>query len=130
LKEPDVTRLVLLFLGSGFGGVMRYVMATRVQAAVGGNFPIGTVAVNLVGCGAIGFLLTVLTGRFAIPEHYRLAIIAGVLGGFTTFSAFSMETYQLLVAGQAGRAIANVAVSVVGGLLAVWVGHRAGEAIL
>ena len=125
-----MTRIALIFLGSGLGGVLRYWMAVRVQAAIGGNFPVGTIAVNVLGCLAIGFLLTLLTGRLAIPEDYRLAIVAGVLGGFTTFSAFSMETYQLLLAGQTGRALANVAVSVVLGLAAVWVGHRMAEAIV
>lgn len=120
-------RFVLIFLGSGFGGVCRYAVSGWAQRANGSSFPMGTLAVNVVGCLLIGFLLGGFSGRLLIREEMRIALTVGILGGFTTFSAFGAETFALLNDGQFPRAGANVAFNVGFGLVAVWAGYRLAE---
>lgn len=123
----DMLKFALVFLGSGLGGVCRYALGGWVQRLGNGSFPLGTLAVNLIGCLLIGFLTASLSGRVLLREEYRVALIVGVLGGFTTFSAFGMETFALLNDGQFARASANVLLSVGAGLAAVWIGYRMAE---
>ena len=122
-----MSKLVLIFLGSGLGGVCRYGLSGWAQRFGNGAFPLGTLAVNLLGCLVIGFLSAACSGRWLVREEYRIALIVGVIGGFTTFSAFGMETFALLNDGQYLRAAMNVASSVVFGLTAVWIGYRLAE---
>jgi len=122
-----MSKLVLIFLGSGLGGVCRYVLSGWAQRLGNGAFPLGTLTVNVVGCLVIGFISAAFMGRWLVQEEHRIAIVVGVIGGFTTFSAFGMETFALLNDGQYLRAAANVALSVVLGLTAVWIGYRLAE---
>jgi CrcB protein len=122
-------KLVLIALGSAVGGVLRYLVQGWLQAATGTTFPLGTLAVNLVGCFAIGFVNQALVGPLLVAQEYRLALTVGLLGGFTTFSAFGWETLQLLSDGEFGRALANVLVSVGVGLAAVWLGLRLAQRV-
>lgn len=117
-------KVLLIFVGSGLGGVMRYALSGWVQKFGNGTFPLGTLVVNVTGCLLIGFLTAAFSGRLLIREEYRIALIVGVLGGFTTFSAFEIETFAFLNDGQYLRAAANVALSVAIGLTAVWAGYR------
>lgn len=117
-------KLFLLFIGSGLGGVLRYALAGGVQKMANGGFPLGTLAVNVIGCLLIGFLTAALSGRVLLQEEYRIALLVGLLGGFTTFSTFGLETFTLLNDGQTVRALWNIAVSVSAGLAAVWIGYR------
>ena len=125
-----MSKLVLIFLGSGLGGVCRYGLSGWAQRFGNGSFPLGTLTVNLLGCLVIGFLSAACSGRWLVREEYRIALIVGVIGGFTTFSAFGMETFALLNDGQYLRAAMNVASSVVLGLTAVWAGYRLAERCL
>ena len=125
-----MSKIVLIFVGSGLGGVCRYVLSGWVQRLGNASFPLGTLMVNLLGCLVIGFLSAAFMGRWFVREEHRIAIVVGVIGGFTTFSAFGMETFALLNDGQYLRAAANVALSVVLGLTAVWVGYRLAESWL
>ena len=84
-------------------------------------------AVNLLGCVLIGFLSVAFSGRILIREEYRLAVIVGFIGGFTTFSAFGIETFAFLNDGQYFRAAANVVLSLVLGLTGVWAGYCIAE---
>jgi CrcB protein len=117
-------KLVLIFLGSGLGGVCRYAVAGWVQRLGNGGFPRGTLAVNVLGCLLIGFLTAAFSGRLLVREEYRIALLVGVLGGFTTFSAFGMETFAFLNDGQYLRAATNVLLSVAAGLAAAGAGYR------
>ena len=117
----------LIFFGSGIGGVCRYALSGWVQRFSDGRFPAGTLAVNVIGCLLIGLLTGGFSGRLLVREEYRIALIVGILGGFTTFSAFGMETFALLNDGQFARAAVNVALSVGAGLTAVWIGYRLAE---
>jgi CrcB protein len=123
-------KLILVFLGSGAGGVLRYAVGSWAQRVGGGAFPLGTLAVNLAGCLLIGFVGAAFAGRAPVREEYRLALAVGLLGGFTTFSAFGFETFALLHEGHYMRAGANVFLSVAGGLAGVWAGYRLGQASL
>jgi CrcB protein len=112
----------LLFAAGGAGTLLRYALAGAVQSRAGAEFPWGTLAVNVLGCFAAGFLATALEERSILPAELRIAILIGLLGGFTTFSSFGLETWRLLEAGQAPVALANAAGSVVSCLAAVAVG--------
>lgn len=116
-------------LGSGIGALARYGTSVGTLAVFGHDFPWGTLAVNILGSFVIGLYAT-LTGPdgriFARPET-RQFVLAGFCGGFTTFSIFSLETLHLAEAGRLDLATANVALSVVLWLLAVWLGFRLGQ---
>ena len=91
------------------------------------RFPIGTVIVNVVGCFVIGFLAGLLASeRITAPRYWREFVFVGLLGGFTTFSTFGLDTFLLTRTHSAGLAALNVAAQVIGGLLALWIGYRLG----
>ncbi len=122
-----MTKLFLIFLGSGLGGVLRYTLGGWAHRITNGSFPFGTLLVNVTGCLLIGFLTAALAGRFLIREELRVAVLVGLLGGFTTFSSFGFETFELLNLGQFGLAGMNVFLSIFGGLSGVWIGYRVAE---
>jgi CrcB protein len=122
-----MTKLVLIALGGALGSVFRYAMQGWVQRWSGGSFPTGTLAVNMLGCLIIGVLAAAFAGPILIREEYRVGLMVGVLGGFTTFSAFELETFNLVTDRQFGLALANVAISVTLGFAAVWIGYRVAE---
>lgn len=120
-------KITLIFLGSGLGGVLRYALQGWVQRWTAGSFPAGTLAVNVLGCGALGFLVAALTGPLLMREEYRVGLTVGILGGFTTFSTFAFETHQLANDSQWRFAAVNVVLSCGLGVAAVWLGFRAAE---
>jgi len=100
---------LLVFLGGGAGSVARYAVTTLVGARLGAAFPWGTLAVNAVGSLLMGLLMGFALGvRTSLPEPVRLLLAVGFLGGFTTFSSFSMETVTLITGGSHLEALANV----------------------
>ncbi len=116
-------RLLLIAAGGAVGSVLRYALALATQHWAGRAFPLGTLIVNVLGCFAIG-LLSVWLDRlpWATPD-VRFALVTGVLGGFTTFSAFALETEELIRAHSYAAAVLNVLLSVCLGLAAVWLGR-------
>ena len=91
------------------------------------RFPGGTIVVNVSGCLVIGLLSGLLaSNRITLPMHWREFIFVGLLGGYTTFSTFGLDTYLLARTHAPGSAALNVAIQVIGGLLAVWLGYRLG----
>lgn len=117
-------KLALIFCGGGVGALARYLVHDGVGRWLSVPFPIGTLLVNVLGCFAIGYLATVFSDAFPLREEYRFAILVGVLGGFTTFSTFAVETLMLLQAGAWALASLNVVLSSGLALAAAWVGHR------
>lgn len=115
-------------LGGAFGSVLRYLVAGWTQQALpASTFPLGTLTVNIIGCLVIGLLAAAFEStRVLVAEPLRLAIMVGVLGGFTTFSTFGLETLNLLRSNQLLAALVNVTLSVTLGLLAAWLGYRVG----
>jgi CrcB protein len=91
------------------------------------RFPAGTVVVNLTGCFVIGLLAGLIAAdRILLRAHWREFVFVGLLGGFTTFSTFGIDTFLLVRTHSAGHAAWNVALHVFGGLFAVWVGYQIG----
>ncbi len=127
--------LVAAALGGGLGSAARYLLQGWVQrqsAARSGwapLFPWGTLAVNLLGCLLVGFLAGLLQERLLVAPAARTFVLIGLLGGFTTFSTFGLETVALARDGNLALALANVAVSVVAGLAAVVLGAGAARAL-
>jgi len=115
---------VLIGLGGGLGTLARYGITGFAQRVSESHLPLGTLAVNLVGCLLIGGLSSYFAGPAEVREEYRWALTVGFLGGFTTFAAFGFETFALFENRQAGLALANVLLANLGGLLAVWAGYR------
>jgi len=112
-----------------FGAVLRYWLDGVVSRLTGGGFPWGTLVVNLSGCFLVGLLTTVLTERLLPHPTVRIAVTVGFVGAYTTFSTFAYESLRQLQDGAIGLAAANVAGSVVLGVLAAWVGVVAGRAL-
>jgi len=109
-------------IGAAAGGLARYVIGTAIMQRYGGRFPLGTLIVNISGCFLIGVLMTLFSDRPAAHPNWRLLLVTGVLGGYTTFSSFGWETYQAVHEGNTLSGFTNVALSVVLGLAAVWCG--------
>ena len=113
--------LLLVGTGSFIGGVGRYLLSTFIQAKTPSGFPYGTLMVNLLGCLLIGVLFG-LFERTEVTTETRLLLVTGVLGGFTTFSAFSGETFNLIRAGHFTIALTYVLISVVAGVILTFAG--------
>ena len=115
-----------VFLGGGLGAVCRYLATTAIGARFGMMFPFGTLFVNTLGSFLMalimGFLLTIAKANNLLAEPLRLLLTVGFLGGFTTFSSFSMETLTLIRSGSIVLAIANIAANVLLGLIAAILG--------
>lgn len=116
----------LIFLGAGVGGVARYLVGLWAGGHDAGGLPIGTLLVNVLGCAGIGFAGAVFAGATGVREEHRLAITVGILGGFTTYSAFGYETLMLITDRRWLLAGVNVLLVNALGLAAVWIGARAG----
>lgn len=117
---------LLVALGGAIGSTARYGAALLIGRLTGPGFPWGTILINVLGSLIIGWFaaLTAPYGRAPAGEAARAFVIAGLCGGFTTFSAFSLQTIELLRAGQTGRACANIAGSVALCLLATAAGIK------
>lgn len=129
-----MAKLICIAIGGGLGSILRYFVGGFVQrwwdGWQGWFFPAGTIVINVTGCLAIGFLYALFSGPVALREEYRLGLTVGLLGGFTTFSTFGLETFHLISDGRQMLAIANVLVSCVLGILAVAFGHWIAERLL
>jgi CrcB protein len=110
-------------LGGFIGSIARYAVAVSLTPAAPGRFPWATFTVNCVGCLLIGLLAGMLS-RAPVPETVRLFLVTGLLGGFTTFSAFGLESVALLRRGEFGLALLYMLGSVLVGIAAVWLGLR------
>lgn len=122
--------ILLVGVGSLFGGVFRYGLSIWVHRLLDNPwFPYGTLAVNALGCLAIGFLSGLAEARAAFTPEARLFLFVGVLGGFTTFSSFALETFSLARDTQSLAALVNIGLQLVLGLLAVWLGNILAHAI-
>jgi CrcB protein len=114
--------------GAVAGAPLRYFLGSRVQEAVGANFPAGTMFVNVTGCFFIGLLATLAEERDLLSREARLLLITGLLGSYTTFSAFGYETLELLRDNLVLRAMLNVVASCALGVAAAWFGMIAARA--
>jgi CrcB protein len=122
-------RWLILFAGGGLGAVLRFALALWVDERAQVSFPWGTLAVNVAGCFLIGLIATFADEHRVLPPAARLFVIAGVLGGFTTFSTFGLETWRLVEDGLSGLAVWNITASLGASLLAVVLGVVLGRAL-
>jgi fluoride exporter len=114
-------KIAWIAAGGALGAVLRWLLASAVHARTTSALPLGTLSVNVLGCAAIGALGPWLVGPAGLREETRLFVVVGVLGGFTTMSAFAWETVSL-ADGAAARALAYVALSNVLCVAAAWTG--------
>ncbi len=122
---PPPPPWALLWVGAGgfLGAILRYLLGGWVQRLTpAATFPTGTLAVNVLGCLAIGFVAGLVEMRHGLGPGLRLFLLVGLLGGFTTFSSFAWETLDLARSGALAPALANIALQVVLGLAAAWAG--------
>jgi len=123
-------KLFLIGAGGFIGSVLRYVVSGLVQTfSQSIAFPYGTLAVNILGCFCIGLLSELIDARALIGTDARAFLIVGILGGFTTFSAFGNETMNLIREGDVALGLMNVGAQVLLGLGAVWAGYTLGYMI-
>jgi CrcB protein len=120
-----------IWVGSGFGGILRYFITGLTSDAFGETFPWGTIIVNISGCFVIGFFgtLTGPEGRIFASATTRQFVMIGICGGYTTFSSFGLQTLTLAQDGEWLQASGNVVLSVVLCLAATWLGAVAAAAL-
>ncbi len=114
-------KYLLVLVGGAIGSLTRYLVGTAVMNRFTGRFPLGTWVVNITGCFLIGAVMTLLTQKAANP-NWRMFLVVGFIGGYTTFSSFAWETYVAARDGSPWMGLLNVTASVVVGYLAVWLG--------
>lgn len=122
-------RLLLVGAGGFVGSILRYLVSGWVERLSSGSFPVGTLAVNLTGCLAIGVLAELADVRGVLSPQSRALLMVGILGGYTTFSAFANESLNLFRDREVVLGLLNVFLSVAFCLIAVWVGRWLAHAI-
>jgi CrcB protein len=115
-------KYLVVLAGAGIGGVIRYAAGSWIMGKYGGRFPLGTFIINVTGSFLIGILMTLLTERWQPHPNWRLFLVVGLLGGYTTFSSFEYETLQAMQDGARPMAALYVTGSVALGYLGVWLG--------
>jgi CrcB protein len=124
-----VQQLLAIAGGGALGAVLRYGMSNGIYRLLGRDFPYGTMAVNILGSLLMGFLFVLFVERTMVSAEWRLGLLVGFLGAFTTFSTFSLETLALFDAGAPLKALLNIMASVVLCLVATWLGMIFGRQI-
>lgn len=114
--------MLAIAFGAAIGANLRYGLASWAAQHLGTTWPYGTFIINVLGCLVIGALLTLAATRLPLSEPVRLLLVTGLLGGFTTFSTFGYEGFTLLTTGNWLGASLYLGASVLGGLLAVFLG--------
>lgn len=117
-----VKQIFAIAAGGALGSVLRYELSNWVHGLAGRGFPYGTLAVNVLGCLAMGFLFVLLVERMGENAVLRAGLLIGVLGGFTTFSTFTIETFNLIEQGAVAKAAGNMAASLILCVGATWAG--------
>ncbi len=124
-----MTRWFLVGLGGFIGTLGRYWLSGFIARRYGETFPFGTLAVNALGCFLIGFLFYFFYDRALTTPTARTVVLIGLLGGFTTFSSYGLQTFTLLRDGEVLLALANIAASNVICLVLVWAGYALAKVI-
>jgi CrcB protein len=116
--------IVLVFVGAGLGGVLRHVISTSVSALLGAAFPYGILFINVTGSFVMGLLVGWLAFRAGEDwtRNAQLFVATGILGGYTTFSTFSLDAFRLIERGQIGMAALYIGGSLVLGVVGLWAG--------
>ncbi len=117
-----MTQILFIAAGGAIGALLRFWVSTGVYALVGRGFPYGTLAVNVLGSLLMGFLYVLFLERMSVGPEVRGAVLIGLLGAFTTFSTFSIETLNLIEQADFLKAGLNIIISVSACILATWFG--------
>ncbi|KAF0247884.1 MAG: CrcB protein [bacterium] len=117
-----MTKYLVIALGGAIGSITRFLIGNLISSYIKSNYPWGTFVINISGSLIIGFFLVLITERIPTDQHWRLAIIVGFTGAYTTFSTFEYEILYLLEKGKIISAILYITTSIITGLLAVWAG--------
>ncbi|WP_378954076.1 fluoride efflux transporter CrcB [Pelosinus sp. sgz500959] len=115
-------KVLAVAVGGSIGATARYLVSTWAAGRFGIGFPYGTLIVNVVGCFIIGAFMTATTERFIVSPYWRLIVTVGFVGGLTTFSSFSYETFKLMEDSSITFALYNVMGNFVLGFFATWLG--------
>lgn len=116
-------RTLLIGIAGLAGTLLRYWLSGFVARRYGETFPVGTMVVNVLGCFIAGAIFNLTEERFLVNPTLRTVILIGLLGGFTTFSSYGLQTFTLLRDGEFGLATLNIVVSNTLGLFMVWAGY-------
>jgi fluoride exporter len=124
----DITTLLAVAVGGGVGATLRYILANVGQSWTPSDFPLGTLIVNIIGCALIGFVTALLIGPLSQHREFlRILLIVGILGGFTTFSTFALETFDMFEDGRIRQAVMYIILSNVFGILLAWGSYKIGS---
>ena len=118
-----MSRTILIGFAGLLGTLLRYWLSGFVARQYGETFPWGTMAVNMIGCLLTGAVFNLMEERFLVNPTLRTVILIGLMGGFTTFSSYGLQTFTLVRDGEFGLATLNITISNALGLLMVWVGY-------
>ena len=124
-----MVRMLLVGLGGFVGTLFRYWLSGLIARRYGETFPLGTLAVNAIGCFIIGFLFYFFYDRSLTSPTARTVVLIGVIGGFSTFSSYGLQTFTLLREGEVFLALVNIVASNALGLALVWLGYVLAKAI-
>jgi CrcB protein len=124
-----MAKLLLIGFAGFIGTLGRYWLSGVVARRYGETFPLGTLAVNLVGCFLVGLLFYLMQERYLVNQNVRTIILIGLLGGFTTFSSLGLQTFTLLQDNQIALAGLNLVASNLLGLFLVWAGYTLARAL-
>lgn len=122
-------KFIVISIGAVLGANARYWLSGWAAEKFGAAFPFGTLLVNLTGSLVMGFFITIISERFVVDPYWRLFIVIGFLGAYTTFSTYTYESIALLLAGQIGLGLLNLVGSSLAGTLAVTIGILLGRAL-
>ena len=122
-------KTILIGLAGLSGTLLRYWLSGLIARQYGETFPWGTIAVNLIGCLLTGAIFNLTEERFLVNPTVRTVILIGLMGGFTTFSSYGLQTFTLVRDGEFGLATLNIGVSNTLGLLMVWAGYALAKAL-
>lgn len=120
-------QLIAIAAGGAIGSILRFLVSNGVYRIFGKDFPYGTLSVNVLGSFLMGLLFILFVEREIVSVELRSAVLVGLLGAFTTFSTFSIETITLLEDGELIKAVVNVVLSVVVCITATWIGLNIGR---
>jgi CrcB protein len=124
-----MVNIISIAIGGAAGSLCRYGMSNGIYLLLGRNFPYGTLAVNILGSMIMGIAYVLMIERFDVTPEWRAGIIIGLLGAFTTFSTFSIETLNLIEAGENLKAVFNIFLSVTLCVSGCWLGMILGRQI-
>ena len=118
---------LMVAIGGTAGALARYWLGLALHSLLGSRFPFGTFVVNITGSFIVGFVMAVLGDQISASANWRLLIVVGFLGAYTTFSALEFETLAMIQSGRGLSALSYVVLSCVIGLAAVWLGWKAAQ---